>query len=272
MARNRPIRSGKSGWSRSYGCGPGASTAVVPAADRVGAQRRVLEEGVEDVEPEAVDAAVEPAADHLPLGGLDGRRPPVQLGLLDEERVEVELLAARDPLPSPARRRTTPSCSAAAVRRRARAGRVAPQVPVGVRAGPCRREATGTRGAASLVWFITRSRITRIPRCVGRLDEPVEVRLACRTADRPLVVADVVAEVAPGRRVDRRQPDGVDAEAVRPEMVEVVDDPGQVAHPVAVRVGEAPRIDLVDDPALPPVVPEAGLLYDRCEAGGSQAR
>ena len=49
-----------------------------------------------------------------------------------------------------------------------------------------------------------------------------------------VVVADVVADVVPGRRVDRRQPDRVDAETVGAEVVEVVDDAGQVADAVAV--------------------------------------
>jgi hypothetical protein len=57
----------------------------------VGEQLGMLEEGVEDVEPEAIDAACEPAADHVELGGLDRRVPPVQLGLFDQERVHVEL-------------------------------------------------------------------------------------------------------------------------------------------------------------------------------------
>ena len=52
---------------------------------------------------------------------------------------------------------------------------------------------------------------------------------------------------------------------VRAEVVEVLDDAGQVADAVAVRVREAPRVDLVDDAALPPVVPEAGRPDDGCD-------
>ena len=73
------------------------------------------------------------------------------------------------------------------------------------------------------------------------------------------VVGHVVADVEAGRGVDRREPQGVDAErARRPvvEMVEVGDDARQVAHAVPVAVGEAARVDLVDDTAPPPVVPE----------------
>ena len=106
---------------------------------------------------------------------------------------------------------------------------------------------------------------------MGSIDQPVEVLLGPEDRVDPLVVADVVAEIEPGRSVDRRQPDRVHAEAVRTEVVQVVDDPDQVADTVAVRVGEGSRVDLVDHPTLPPIVPEPGPLYDRCKAGGPQA-
>jgi hypothetical protein len=95
------------------------------------------------------------------------------------------------------------------------------------------------------------------------VDEAVEVGLRTEQRIHPFVVADVVAEVQAGRRVDRRQPDGVDPEAVRAEMIEVPDDPAQIADTIAIRVGEAARVDLVDDPALPPVVAEARLFERR---------
>src|SRR5687767_4681164 len=69
------------------------------------------------------------------------------------------------------------------------------------------------------------------------------------------VVADVVAEVGQWRWVDRAHPDGVDAQRGRlaAQVVEVLDDAGEVADAVAAGVGEGARIDLVDDPAAPPV-------------------
>ena len=95
------------------------------------------------------------------------------------------------------------------------------------------------------------------------VDEPVEVGLRTEQRIHALVVADVVAEVQARRRVDRRQPDGIDPEAVRAKMIEVLDDPGQVADAVAIRVRKAARVDLIDDPTLPPVVAEAGLKERR---------
>ena len=48
-------------------------------------------------------------------------------------------------------------------------------------------------------------------------------------------------------------------------MVEVVDDPLQVADAVTVRVGEAARVDLVDHPAVPPVVAEARAIEQQTQ-------
>jgi hypothetical protein len=66
------------------------------------------------------------------------------------------------------------------------------------------------------------------------------------------VVADVVPVVVLRRRVDRRQPQHIHAQAG--EVVEVGDDATQVAHAVAVGVGEASGIDLVHHGALPPKI------------------
>src|SRR5918994_6782149 len=64
------------------------------------------------------------------------------------------------------------------------------------------------------------------------------------------VVRDVVAEVRIRRWVDRRKPHRLDAEPL--QVVGSLCDTGEVADAVTVRVGEAPRIDLVDDAPLPP--------------------
>ena len=66
-----------------------------------------------------------------------------------------------------------------------------------------------------------------------------------------LVVADVVAVVVLRRGIDRREPEHVDAE--RREVVEPPGDAREIADAVAVGVGEAARIDLVDDRGLPPL-------------------
>src|SRR5690606_37902358 len=79
---------------------------------------------------------------------------------------------------------------------------------------------------------------------VGLGEQVVDVgEGAEQRVDRP-VVGDVVAAVGHRRGVERAQPDRVD-----PQLDQVVEPGGharQVAHAVAVGVGEAPGIDLVD--------------------------
>ena len=81
-------------------------------------------------------------------------------------------------------------------------------------------------------------------------DERVEVGKGAEERVDVLVVADVVAVVVHRRAVDRREPQHVDAEPL--EVVEVRRDAGDVAHAVAVAVGERARVDLVDHGGAPP--------------------
>jgi hypothetical protein len=73
------------------------------------------------------------------------------------------------------------------------------------------------------------------------------------------IVGDVVAAVEQRRGIPRTDPEGVDAELG--EITEPRPDAVDVADAVAVRVGERPRVDLVDDGAAPPLVchePDSG--------------
>src|SRR5512139_1015913 len=65
-----------------------------------------------------------------------------------------------------------------------------------------------------------------------------------------VVVGDVVAVVAHRRRVERQQPQRVHAEFL--QVVEPRDQPGKVAHAVAVAVAECLDVQLVDDGVLVP--------------------
>ena len=85
---------------------------------------------------------------------------------------------------------------------------------------------------------------------VRGLDQRVEVGERAEARIDRGVVRDVVAEVLHRRPVDRRQPDGVDAEPR--EVVEPAGQASQVADAVAVGVRERARVDLVDDRRLPP--------------------
>ena len=85
---------------------------------------------------------------------------------------------------------------------------------------------------------------------VRLLDEALEV------VDRAVVgvdreeVGDVVAAVAERRLVHRQQPDAVDAEPL--EVVELLDQPAEVAGAVVVPVEEPADVDLVEDRGLEP--------------------
>ena len=70
-----------------------------------------------------------------------------------------------------------------------------------------------------------------------------------RRIDRP-VVGDVVAAVGERRGVPGVVPDGVDAEVA--EVAEPGAHAGEVADAVAVGVGEAAHVELVDDGVAPP--------------------
>ena len=104
---------------------------------------------------------------------------------------------------------------------------------------------------------------------VRLLDERLEV------VDVPVVgmdaeeVGDVVAAVAERRLVHRQEPDAVDAEPL--QVVELLDQPAEVAGAVVVAVVEAADVDLVEDrrlePQRVPLEPVAGLRHARsaCE-------
>lgn len=65
-----------------------------------------------------------------------------------------------------------------------------------------------------------------------------------------VVVGDVVTAVAQRRRVERQEPDAVDAEPL--EVVEALGEADEVADAVAVAVGEAADVDLVEHRPLEP--------------------
>ena len=64
------------------------------------------------------------------------------------------------------------------------------------------------------------------------------------------VIGNVVAEVYLRRREARRDPDGIHAEIL--QVIELGRDSVEVADAVIVAVGEASRIDFVEDSVLPP--------------------
>jgi len=64
------------------------------------------------------------------------------------------------------------------------------------------------------------------------------------------IVGDVIAKVGHRRRKDRRQPNRIDAEIA--EIEHMIDDSGQIADSVAIRVLKRPWVNLIENSALPP--------------------
>ena len=93
--------------------------------------------------------------------------------------------------------------------------------------------------------------MTRMPARVRLGDEPAEqAEIAERRVD-VVEVGDVVPAVALRRRVERQQPERGDAELL--EVVELRDQPGEVAPAVVGAVEEGAHVELVDDRVHVPV-------------------
>ncbi len=154
---------------------------VVPAgrADVV-AQERVLRDLVDRVEPQAVDAAVHPEADHVVHRGLDLGVVPVEVGLLGHERVQVPLARGRVERPRRAdgAELRRPVVGRAAVRRA-----VAPHVPVALRRCRGSRATPRTTGAGRTCGSGP-SRSPRGCRARGRSRPARRSPPACRRRDR----------------------------------------------------------------------------------------
>ena len=166
---------------------------------RVVAQLGVLQDPVERVDAEAVDAAVQPEAQHLAerLGHLGVA--PVQVRLLGIEGVQVPAPGRRVARPRRAAERRRASCSAG---RRDR--------DQTYQSG-CSRN----HGCSIDVWHGTTSNSTLSPRsCAAAISASASASVPKR-GSTAVVVGDVVAAVGQRRGVERRQPDRVGARAPR---------------------------------------------------------
>ena len=204
-----------------------------------------LGQGLDHVHAEPVDAAVEPEPQRVVHGGHHLRVAPVQVGLLGQEQVQVVLAGRLVERPGggpgevadPVVGRTAAGCG------------VAPDVPValGVVARRPRLDEPrmlGRRVVGHPVDEHPQAAVVRLGH------QRVEVGQRAEDGVDVAVVADVVAVVLHRRPVERRQPEGVDAQPH--QVVEMGTDAVEVADPVTVRVGERARIDLVHDRRTPP--------------------
>ena len=205
---------------------------------------RILSQVIDHVQAKAAHAPVRPPADHvvqLPaqLGVL-----PVQIRLGWRELQEIVLTKLRNIGPGGAAE-TRPHIVGRLVR-----GAGAPDIVViigALRAGFCREEPGMPVGGMveHQVHEDADASLIRLPEQTVHVLQGPEDRI-----DIP-IVRDIVAIVVLGGTEDRGEPDGVHAQCL--EIVQLLDDPGQVADAVAIAVPEAAGIDLIDDPALPPV-------------------
>ena len=202
-----------------------------------------LTKQVYNIQPEAADAPVGPPADH----GVEGLAHfgvfPVQVRLLFGEAVEIELLNLRHPFPGRAAE------GGFQIVGRGVRGTVPPDVEIVIGVFPalfCLPE------PEVLVGGVVQHQIhddADVPFfCLG--NQAVHVGKGAEHGVNVLIVGDIVAVVVLGGLEHRGQPDGVDAQFL--QIVQLGDDAGNVAQPVAVAVAEAAGVDLIDDGVLPP--------------------
>ncbi len=216
-----------------------------------------LGDEIDDVHPKSVDPAVEPPVHHL----VDGRPHlgvlPVEVGLLGCEQVQVvlvvvELRAGRPGAARDTERRLAPGRPAEGAAPEVRLTplvTVAPDVPIAFGAGAgCRRLHKPRMFIACVVDHQVHHQLDAPTVHVG--EQRVELLEGSEERIDGLVVADVVPVVGLGRGIDRGQPHHVDTEIL--QVAEFGADPTEVTDAVAVGVGEAARVDLIDHRVTPP--------------------
>ncbi len=181
-----------------------------------------LEEVRHGVEPEAVEADVEPVADDVEHGVGHLGVVVVEVRLVGEEAVPVVLAPLGVPCPVGLLRVDENDAGFGVT-----LVVVAPHVPVGLRVGAV---LAGLAEPRVLVAGVVHDQVGDDPDAppVGLLDQLGDVgQLAVLGQDRP-EVADVVTAVAQRRLVERQQPEAVDPQPL--EVVQLADDAGEVAR------------------------------------------
>ncbi|CKQ34450.1 Uncharacterised protein [Mycobacterium tuberculosis] len=203
------------------------------------------------VDAEAIHAAVQPEAQCFLEVVKDFRVVPVQVRLFGVEKVQVPLarVAVRFAHSGPGR----PAEHRLPVVRRQRpvgAPPVAKEIAIP-------RRATREVSQRGLKPWVRRTGVVghhvhgdfdALPVC--RSDQPFERRHPAEEWVDVAGIGDVVSVVCHRRDGDRVDPDRVDTELL--QVVKPARQPVQVAHPVAVAVGERSGIDLVEHGSRPP--------------------
>ena len=216
------------------------------------------------VQPEAVDAEVQPEPQHLQHRVLHQRVLVVEVGLVGEEPVPVVLAAdlVVGPVGPLGVDEDDPGVGVLVVG-------VGPDVEVAERAV---RVAAGGLEPRVLVAGVVHDQVGDDPDAalVRLLDQLDEVADGAELGQDRGEVGDVVAAVLQRRGVDRQQPDAVDAQPL--EVVEALDEAADVAGAVVVGVAEAADQHLVEDRSLVPLRITGRLERERVRPARSPAR
>ena len=204
----------------------------------------LLEQEGHGVEPEPVQAQVEPVPHHVEHGVGHFGVVVVEVGLVGVEAVPVVLvpLGVVGPVGPLHVDEHHPGLGPPLVV-------VVPHVPVGLGVVSA---LAGLDEPGVLVAGVVDDQVGDDPDApgVGLLEQPPQVVDGARLGVDRVVVADVVAAVPERRGVEGQQPEAVDAEPL--EVVQLGDEAGDVAHPVVVAVEEAADEHLVEDGPLEP--------------------
>ncbi len=204
-----------------------------------------LDEIRDGVEPQPVHTHVEPELHHVGHRLQHARILEVEIGLMAEEAVPVVLLGDR--IPCPVRRLGIGEDDA---RGRVVVARVTPHVVVAL--GRALRRLPRRLEPRVLIGRVVDDQFGEDaqPACVRFLEQHLEV------AQRPVrrvdvaIVGDVVAVVAQRRRIERQQPDRVDAEVLN--VIELLNQALEVADAVAVGIEEGADVQLVNERVFVP--------------------
>ncbi|MGF6748239.1 hypothetical protein OKW36_003875 [Paraburkholderia sp. MM5482-R1] len=197
------------------------------------------------IEPQPVDAHVEPETHHLQDLFQHRRIVEVQIGLVRVEAVPV--VRARNRIVRPVRRLRVDEDDASL---RVLLIGIGPHIVVAiVRAGLRAPRALEPRVLIRRVVDDELGDHADAAR-VRFLDEAPHVRELTVVGMHVAVVGDVVAVVAAWRRIERQQPDRVDAELG--DVVELGHQTGEIADAVVVPIEERLDVHLIDDRVLVP--------------------
>ncbi len=175
------------------------------------AHLRIFKQRCDGVEAEAGNALLEPERDDVFESLVNLGIVPVEVGLLDIELVVVVLARLLVPLPRGVAEDGLPVVGRLALVGCGLALAVVPHIPVAIGIVFDERDSRNHL-CLSEEWFITMSMMHADVALVGFGDQVIEVGQGAVLRIDSFVVGDVVAEVDLRRRIDGREPDGVDAE------------------------------------------------------------